>query len=634
MAEVPLQVTFKPSGRTGNGILTAMLGGEAVYTARMDITCPEERMEFAKVVCEGRPGIDLSDLSRVLEAQAAECAGGDSDDAPEKATQAQALIELMEDTELFHDSDNNAYATLIVSAGGEHRETHSINNRSFRMWLQREFYRIHGKPPGAQALQDAIGVLSSKACFDGPELPVAIRVAEQDGAIWLDLGNERWQAVKVTADGWQVVDTPQVRFIRRPGMRPLPVPVAGGCIELLRPLINAADKATWCLIVSWLFGALRPTGPYPILAVNGEQGSAKTTLCKMLRGLIDPNESDLRAAPRDDRDLMIAATNSWMVGYDNLSYIRPDLSDAVCRLATGGGFATRALYSNDEEKLFNACRPIMFNGIEELATRPDLLERAIVLNLPSIPEGDRKSESWLWAQYEQVRPLVLGALLTAVSEAMRNLSNTQLSSHPRMADFAEWVVAAEPALPWQTGSFLAIYAGNRDSANELALEASAIGPVVLALMHDQAAWQGQAKDLLALLETDRYTDHRTRQRQDWPRNPKALSNALRRIAPTIRRLGVQCTFDRREPGGNRRRMIYLERLEIRPSVSSESSPTVPGDAPEGVDRDGGGRYDAANCPVKDAPADAGSGVRDSRDGGAAAEHACLHTADGREVGGL
>jgi integrase len=161
--------------------------------------------------------------------------------------------------------------------------------------------------------------------------------------------------------------------------------------------------------------ALRPDRPFLILAVNGEQGSAKSTLCRMARAPLDPNISPLRRPPRDDRDLMIAASNGWVVGYDNLSGIRPELSDTLCCLATGGGFGTRELYTDDDEKLFAAMRPVLVNGIEDLATRADLLDRALTLTLPVISDERRRDEGGLWRQYEEVRPRVLGALLDALT---------------------------------------------------------------------------------------------------------------------------------------------------------------------------------------------------------------------------
>ncbi len=191
----------------------------------------------------------------------------------------------------------------------------------------------------------------------------------------------------------------------------------------------------------------------PCSKLHGEQGSAKSTTERILRALIDPHEAPLRAGPRDGRDLIIAATNGWIVPLDNISYVRPWLSDALCRLATGGGFTTRELYSDSEEVIFNAQRPTLLNGIEEFITRPDLLDRAIPLALPTIPEEQRKQEATLWPEFETARPMILGSLLDAVSFALRNEEHVKLTRLPRMADFAIWVSAAEPYFGWKAGDF-------------------------------------------------------------------------------------------------------------------------------------------------------------------------------------
>ena len=169
-------------------------------------------------------------------------------------------------------------------------------------------------------------------------------------------------------------------------MLPLPVPERGGSIEVLRSFVNLSSQNEFVLIVAWLLAALRSGGPYPLLAVSGEQGSAKTVLSKLLRALVDPNEAAVRALPREERELMITANNGHLLAFDNLSGLSPRLSDALCRLASGGSFAVRQLYADDEEVLFKAARPTLFNGIEDAIGRSDLADRAIFLTLPSIAE--------------------------------------------------------------------------------------------------------------------------------------------------------------------------------------------------------------------------------------------------------
>jgi hypothetical protein len=494
-----------------------------------------------------------------------------NEESSPRLSQADRLVLLaMEGVNLFHSPgghDAAAYATFQV---GNHRETWPISSKGFRNWLCRRYYQEYQKVPSGQAVRDALGVLAGKALHDGSEHEVAVRLAEQDGSIWLDLAGPTWRVVRITSAGWEVVDGAQcpIRFVRRRGMLALPEPVKGGRIEELRPLVNLPDDDSWILFVAFLLALLRPGLPFPILAVNGEQGSAKSTLCRMARNLIDPNLSPLRRPPRDERDLMIAACNSYVLAFDNLSGLKPDLSDALCSLATGGGLGTRELFSDDEEKLFAATRPIILNGIDDVASRPDLLDRSLCLTLPAIPQRSRRDEDGLWAEYERIRPRVLGALLDAVAAGLRNLPSVKLAALPRMADFARWVTACEPALGWQPGTFLATYSDNRSAGATATVENSILAGPLLALLEKCGTWEGTARELLDDLET--HADEKTRKHRDWPTSPRRLSGDLRRLAPSLRAAGVETLFDKHTKKGN------LVRLQKGSKTASPPSPRSPG----------------------------------------------------------
>ena len=402
----------------------------------------------------------------------------------------------------------------------------------------------------------------------------------------MDLSNEKWEAVKVTRDGWQVVLDPPVRFRRPQGMFPLPTPIKNGSLAHLRDMVNVGSDSDWALLLGWLIQALRPTGPYPILVLHGEQGSAKSTVARILRRLVDPNKAELRGDYREARDLAIAATNGWFLVLDNLSHLSTWLSDALCRLSTGGGFGTRMLYANDEEILFDFQRPIILTGIQELVTGGDTLDRAIVVYLPAIPKGNRRPEKAFWEDFTAAQSGFLGALLDAVSVGLSNVNQVTLKELPRMADFAIWCSAAEPGLPLEAGAFMAAYMGNRDSANELTLESS---PVVAPLKEllEQGEWCGTATELLAHL--DHQVEEKITKGRTWPKTPRSLSNVLRRIAANLRAAGIEIDFYR-ENLGSKRRMIEIRKSEEK-SVTCVTSDTdrfgfpdrgdaIPGDGSE------------------------------------------------------
>jgi hypothetical protein len=418
----------------------------------------------------------------------------------EGQSQATLLVSLAmgAGAELFHSPEGNAYATIDVDG---HRETWPLKVRGFRRWLARLFYEEEGKAPGSQAIHDALGVLEGKALYDGPEYPVYTRLAGVNGNIYLDLGNAAWQAIEITPSGWQVIAEPPVKFRRAKGMLALPEPVRGGTLAVLRPFINLASEDDWRLFVSFLLQTFRPRGPYIVLVIYGEQGSAKSSLVRVVRALIDPNTAALRTMSRDERDLVIAATNGWIIALDNLSHLPVWLSDALCRLATGSGFATRELYSDADETIFAAQRSIILNGIQEVATRGDLLDRAITLYLPVIPEDQRKDEKVFWEEFEQARPQIFGALLDIVSTTLQRLPTTTLSRKPRMADFALWACAAAEACGWTAKDFLDAYQGVRDAVHDLTLEASPVGALVRDFAHQHNSWEGTAGELLTELVT-------------------------------------------------------------------------------------------------------------------------------------
>ncbi len=388
-------------------------------------------------------------------------------------------------------------------------------------------------------------MLEGKALFDGIECEAHVRTAEHEGSFYIDLADPEWRAVKITTSGWEIVSNPPVRFKRARGMLALPPPVRGGTIDELRPFLNTATEDDFRLMVAWLVMAFRPAGPYPVLALHGEQGSGKSTVAEVLRMLIDPNEALLRPPPRDERDLVIAGSNGRVIGLENLSLIQQWLSDALCRIATGSGFATRELYSDSDEAIFAVQLPIVLNGIVEVVIAGDLQDRSVVLTLPRI--DGYTSEDDFWGFFDHAQPRILGALLDVVVSAMSTEPTIRLDKPPRMADFARWTAAACPALGWDADEVLGAYAENRARANETTLDASAlVGP-----LRELRDFEGSATELLEQLNT--LVSEGTARSKGWPKTPSVLSSALRRLAPSLRRAApsIAIEFDRAAGSGSR-----------------------------------------------------------------------------------
>ena len=474
------------------------------------------------------------------------------DDGPQR----DLLFDLLEGAELWHDPDREAFATVPVNG---HFENMAVRERGFRLWLVGAFYAAHRRAPGGQALEDGLRCIEASAVNEGRCFDTFRRVGEDGAGLYLDLGTPDWRAAAMTADGWTIVERAPVKFIRSRAMRPLPVPEAGELIETLREFVNC-DDADFKLFVAWLVAALRPRGPFPLLVIGGEQGASKSTVTRLARELVDPNASPIRAAPKDDRDLLVAAYNSWTLAYDNLSSVRPWLSDALCRLATGGGFSTRTLHSDRDETVFTAQRPVILNGISDLAARPDLQDRAISLSLPAIAESERRPEREFWRAFAVKAPFIMGALLDAVCAGLLHLPDTRLEQLPRMADFVLWAEAAAPGLGWEPGEFSRVYASNRAGTIQVSLEnsivAQAVWTYILSLSDPGAGFDGTASELLLALEA--HAGEAMQKSRHWPRSAAELGGQLRRVAPVLRAVGI--TIETEREGKDRKRKLRIRRV--------------------------------------------------------------------------
>lgn len=472
--------------------------------------------------------------------------------------------------EFFSTPDHEPHATIIFK---NHVDTVPVKSRKFKRFVTRVGYEKTGLPPAKRELKEALELCEARAIFEGPVRQVHTRIAFHEGSIYIDLADDEYQQIKITKERFEVIPSKlsEVRFIRTPRMAPMPCPKGGGSLLRLRDFINAEDDSDFTLIVAWLVGALHPNGPFPILLLQGEQGSAKSTIAKLLVDLIDPSTIPLCTSPRSERDLFISASKTRVLSFDNLSGISDQLSDAFCRMATGGGLATRSLFTDDSEKLFNSKRPVIINGIADLLTRHDFSDRAVVINTAPISQDKRKPEKEIWGPWQQAKPRILGALCFAVSDALRNLDSVQLKSYPRMADFARWVAAAESELPWDNGTFMKVYQENRANVVELGLEADPVGSSIMALMGKRQEWTGPATELLA--DLNKVAPDHFRRLRAWPKQPNALSNRLRRSATFLREKSFEIEW-----GKSGSRFIAIRR--VGDNVLAENKAEQPVAGPE------------------------------------------------------
>ncbi len=467
-------------------------------------------------------------------AAAAKDQGTEQDDDGDKRESLAALLVAFvgERAELFHDENGDTYAQIEGM-----RETMRLNGSKFKNWLTASFYKYGGKVARDQAVREALSVMAGLALHDGECREVYIRVAVVDGAYLIDLGQTgNSLAVKVEPGCWSLVDEPEARFIRPDAMRALPTPERGGDLAKLWGLVNVPESAR-LLVLAWILDCFRPETPFPVLELLGEAGSAKSSTQDALRNLIDPNACNLRAAPATTESMFVAGGANWLVSYENISHLSAPMQDALCVLATGGGYAKRKHYTDGEEAIINVKRPVMLNGISASVTAHDLVDRAVSVELPVIPE--RVESAAIRKAFEIERPRILGALFELMAASLAELPKTSFPAgyeRPRLVEYALMGMAMASAMGRRPVEFLDQFNAKRVESVERTIDASPVAAALIEWFEARDRMEAQLTAKALLFDVERFKPPGV---EAWPRSPKGFGDALRRAAPSLRHLGIE-----------------------------------------------------------------------------------------------
>jgi hypothetical protein len=541
--------------------------------------------------------VDVPALRRALKA-ADEVKDDDDDDEEgdnKGDTIAERLLTIADQYEYFCNEFGLTYMTveLPIEGGGSRSETIKIQARKARLFFVHQYMLAYGKPPGREALRGVIEALEARAAHGGAVHPVYIRHARHNGKIYLDRGTEDGSAYEIDGAGVRIVPRPPVRFLRPAGMLPLVDAVFVDPKEGLRRLTDLTlfrNERDSVLTTGFMLDALGGEGPYSVLLIIGEGGAAKSTLAKMIVALVDPRLLPLLNPPASKRDLYISASTRALVAYNNLSYLDKSISDGLWTATEGGAESRRSLYTDDDESSVHAKAPFILVAIDNVLTRGDLASRTLKTDLAAFPPGvERLPDLEFWAKFDEAAPVILGALLQALSEGLRRYDSLDPKGLPRLAAFAKFVIACETAF-WPEGTFDRAFAESAESAAGDVLADDPIAAVLEEFMENRKEWKGTSTQLLGELEavvrrperdaSMAYAHAQAPLRRagklatadeiaaataaatvlkearehvretlgvKWPKAPNALSSRLRKIGPQLRGEGIEIVW----PTGHR-----------------------------------------------------------------------------------
>lgn len=497
------------------------------------------------VRANGRAGFDPMDRLTPFMVAAQKAAAPKREEGKESAM-AVRLVQFVEPEDLIVDERGDVYAHTLQDG---HRELHRVRSRGFRSWLAGRMYDAEERAPNGEALGSALNVIEAKA-RRGVRTTLWNRVARgEDGAIWIDLADKQWRAVRVTSRGWEVRRDPPPLFRRYSHQQALPVPVKGGDAHKLLRFLNVASDDDALLFLASMVAALVPDIPQAMLILHGPQGSAKTTAARVRRALVDPSGVPTVIVRRDIGELVQALDHHYMPLLDNLNTLSDWQSDIFCQAATGGGFCKRELYSDADDVILSFRRPLVLTGINVPAVAPDLLDRSILIRLERIAPERRQDESYLWRQFDAARPEILGGLLDALVGAMQIEATLTLGRLPRLADFARWGAAASEALGFGASTFVKAMFANVERQIEEVVEGDPVAHAVLELARAEREWSGTASELYEALTKARGGNAAE---AGWPKRSADLGRRLNVLRSTLAELGVHAEPSRQGGGGRRR----------------------------------------------------------------------------------
>lgn len=472
-----------------------------------------------------------------------------------KLSQADNVVALFDQDihyDFFLDQSEDLY-TSVWHEEKNYTEIRRCDTVEFKAIISKMYRDTHRRVPQAGAIRDALGVLHGNALYEGGKHTLENRMQWIDECLWYDLTNPNWETIKIEAGSWSLAKhTPMPLFRREVHNRPQVMPEEGGDIYSFLDFVNIANKEDELLLLVFLVSCFIPGFPHPIAYFYGPQGSAKSTMSRLLRTLIDPSRIDVSQIPDSERELDQLFEHHRFIAFDNISFLSDKLSDTLCKAVTGVSSSKRKLYTNDEYQIYSYQRCIALNGINLLALKPDLLERSILFELLRVDKNKRVYEGDFWKRFDQEKPKLLGAIFSIISKALIIKKTVSLNERPRMADFALWGYAITEAMGRNGDDFICAYNKNLNKQTMEVLYEHPTASSVLVFMENREKWEGTASALLTELHfvADKDSTHRK-----LPESANALSRSLAQVKTSLEEGGIRFT---RKDG--KERSIILERI--------------------------------------------------------------------------
>jgi hypothetical protein len=540
-----------------------------------------------------------------------------------KKSLPQILVELVLEnptTKLFKDEFNVPHILVMLQ---DHYEMLPVDSTKFKRYLSKLYYDTYeGKIANTEAINSAVSQLEAKSFYEGQTIPLHLRVAwdnnpdDTTDTIYYDLTDEKNRCIKITKDGWKIVDNQiEVLFRRYNHLKPQVEPIIttttivdtidsidSKMFDEFISLFNIKNKENTAaediklLLKCYIISLFIPEIQKPILLLHGEQGGAKSTFQELVKMLVEPSITQTLTFPRDSNEFIQQLSHNYIAYYDNVSTIQEWISDLLCRSVTGSSFSKRALYTNDDDIYYNFKSIIGINGIDLAATKADLLDRSIIIQTERIDKKDRKKIKKIWEKFNQLKPYVLGYIFDVLAKVLKYKAEHGEIDFPnglnRMADWEEYCEIISRCMGNPDGEFQRVYQENIGVQIDEAIESSPLSQTIIELMSEEIPttriidketgkeiknirdkWSGTPTELHTELQNIAVGKLNliVSKIKSFPKSASSLTRKINSVKTNLREKGIEITVGRDEKG---KRFITISKMPSilsMPSKTSESS---------------------------------------------------------------
>ena len=473
-----------------------------------------------------------------------------------KSEQSELLHLIPSNVKYFYDQYNDACALIELE---DHNETWPISSQTFKRYLIKWLVEAE-KIPSSETVATLKNLSEAHALQSNICYPLYNRVAEQSGAVYIDMADKEWHAIRISKDGAQVINKVPPIFRRYSHQLPIEIDLKGQR-EDYQKYLNIFNFEHQRTLVEVYVGCLFiPSIPKPILIPHGHYGAAKSTFCKNIRALIDPSQLPLLAMKNDEKELPQLLNHHYCPFFDNVSELPQKTSDMLCRACTGEGITKRTLFTDDDDRIYQYRRGVALNGINVPSTAPDLIDRALMVELKRIPEAKRLTEKEVEAILGPLRAKAIGYICKTLADAMKIVDEIEkeITERPRMADFAIFGESLARSMGYEKNIFLSSYLKLAKENAAIAVREHMLAGILLKFSETDKGVELPFADFYTRLRLMAEQDRLDTRSYEWPKSATAMGRKLNTLAPALEEIGLKISF---RNGTDNIKFVRVEKID-------------------------------------------------------------------------